>query len=337
MSIKIGILSFAHLHAEAYIQNLRTIPGVDVIGLADDDRERAEHFARLFEVHRFPSYEALLEKRPDGVIICAENSRHLPLVKLAAEAGAHVLCEKPLATTAQDAAEIVRICRRAGVLLMTAFPMRYSAPLLEVKSLLDQGQLGKVYCFNSSNQGELPKKHRAWFVDKALAGGGAIMDHTVHLVDIMRWYLGSEVDEVYAVANRIFHADEVEEVETGGIVWVTFENGVFATIDCSWSRPPYWPSWGGLSFEMITERGAVWVDAFRQNLTVFTHALQRPYWAFWGSDPNQAMLLDFIRAIREQQPPRVSGEDGLRAVEVVEAAYQSVQTGQPVRLQRLGV
>jgi len=333
MSIRIGIMSFAHLHAEAYIQNLRAIPGVEMIGLADDDPQRGEHFARLFGAHRFRSYEELLEAKPDGVIICSENSRHLPLVKLAAEAGAHILCEKPLATTAQDAEEIVRTCRQAGVLLMTAFPMRFSTPLLEVKSRLDGGELGQVYCFNSSNQGELPKKHRAWFVDKALAGGGAIMDHTVHLVDIMRWYLGSEVSEVYAVANRIFHADE-GEVETGGMVWVTFENGVFATIDCSWSRPPYWPSWGGLSFEMVTERGAVWVDAFRQNLTVFTHALQRPYWAFWGSDPNQAMIEDFVQAIRAQRPPRVSGEDGLRAVEVVEAAYQSVQSGQPVRLQR---
>jgi predicted dehydrogenase len=333
MSLKIGILSFAHLHAEAYIQNLRAIDGVEVIGLADDDEQRAEYFARLFGVHRFRTYEELLEARPEGVIICSENSRHLPLVKMAAEVGAHVLCEKPLATTVRDAEEIVRVCRQAGVLSMTAFPMRFSTPLLEVKNRLDAGELGQVYCFNSSNQGELPKKHRAWFVDKALAGGGAIMDHTVHLVDVMRWYLGSEVSEVYAVANRIFHADEVE-VETGGVVWVTFENGVFATIDCSWSRPPYWPSWGGLSFEMVTSRGAVWVDAFRQNLTVFTHTLQRPYWAFWGSDPNQAMIEGFIQAIREQRPPRVSGEDGLRAVEVVEAAYQSVSSGQPVRLHR---
>ena len=86
----------------------------------------------------------------EGVIICSENSRPLPLVKMAAEAGAHVLCEKPLATTVQDAEAIVRLCRQAGVLLMTAFPMRFSTPLLEVKARLDAGELGQVYCFNSS-------------------------------------------------------------------------------------------------------------------------------------------------------------------------------------------
>ena len=93
---------------------------------------------------------------------------------------------------------------------MTAFPMRFSAPLLEVKSRLDAGDFGQVYAFNATNQGELPTKHRLWFADPELAGGGAIMDHTVHLVDIMRWYLGSEVSQVYAQSNKIFHAQEVE-------------------------------------------------------------------------------------------------------------------------------
>ncbi len=332
MSVRIGILSFAHLHAESYIQNLKALSHVEVIGISDDDVRRGEHFSRLFNVRCFHNHEALLEAKPDAVIVCSENSRHLSLVRLAAAAKCHVLCEKPLATTVSDAQEIVRLCKEAGVILMTAFPMRFSIPLMEVKSRLDGGELGQVYCFNSSNQGELPRKHRAWFVDRHLAGGGAIMDHTVHLVDVMRWYLSSEVSEVYAVANRIFHADEVE-VETGGIVCLKFNNGVFATIDCSWSRPPYWPSWGGLSFEMVTDRGSVRVDAFRQNLTVFTHALQRPYWAFWGSDPNQLMIEEFVQSILEQRLPKVTGEDGLQAVKVVEAAYRSLETGQPVVLQ----
>jgi len=330
--MKIGIMSFAHLHAEAYIQNLRAVPGVEFIGFADEDAQRGQYFAQLFSAPYYPAYEALLEKKPDAVVICSENSRHLPLVRMAAEAGAHILCEKPLATTVRDAEAIVNICHKAGVLLMTAFPVRFSPPVIEVKQRLEHGELGRIYCFNASNQGELPKKHREWFVNKELAGGGAIMDHTVHLVDIMRWYLGSEVVEVYAVANRIFHANDVE-VETGGLVMVTFADGTFASIDCSWSRPPYWPSWGGLSFEVVTERGAVLVDAFKQNLTVYSHALQRPYWAFWGSDINQAMINEFVQAIHEQREPRVTGEDGLQAVRVVEAAYRSLETGQPVKIE----
>jgi predicted dehydrogenase len=328
---KIGILSFAHHHGEAYISNVRQMEGVELLGVADDDTARGEQIAGQHEARFFPSYEALLEAKPDGVIICTENSRHRPLVEMAASRGIHVLCEKPIATTLADARAIVDACDKAGVLLMTAFPMRFSAPLLEIKTRLDNGDFGDIYCFNATNQGELPTKHRAWFVDPELAGGGAIMDHTVHLVDIMRWLTGSEVNSVYARSNRIFHAGEVE-VETGALEMLTFENGMFATIDASWSRPQYWPTWGGLTFEMVTQRGAVVVDAFRQNLNIYRHEWQRSNWAYWGSDMIQAMVSDFAAAIRENRPPRVTGIDGLRAVEATLAAYESDRTGQTVQV-----
>ena len=331
--IKIGILSFAHHHGEDYISNLRNMDGVELLGVADDDLTRAEKIAGQNDARLFSSYEALLDAKPDGVIICTENNRHRPLVEMAAAHGIHVLCEKPIATTLEDARAIVDVCEKAGVLLMTAFPMRFSAPLLEIKARFDNGDFGDLYCFNATNQGELPTKYRAWFVDPTLAGGGAIMDHTVHLVDMMRWFTGSELESMYARSNRIFHADEVE-VETGALEMLTFENGVFATIDASWSRPQYWPTWGGLTFEMVTQRGAVVVDAFRQNLNVYRHDWQRSNWAYWGSDMNHAMIREFASAIRENRPPRVTGVDGLRAVEAALAAYESDRTGQTVQVKK---
>jgi len=330
--MKIGIMSFAHHHAEAYLHNLQQIAGVQVVGVADADVARGSQLAEQHDLPFFQSYAALIRANPDGVIVTSENSRHLPLVELAADAGVHVLCEKPLATTVEDAGAIVEACADAGVILMTAFPMRFSTPLLAVKRQLAAGELGEVLAIKGVNQGELPTKHRAWFVDPELAGGGAVIDHTVHLVDVMRWYLESEVREVYAQTNRIFHADEVQ-VETGALEMLTFENGVFATIDASWSRPPYWPTWGGLGFELVTERGAVIVDAFSQNLVVYSHDEQRPTWYNWGSDANQAMIAEFVAAIREERPPRVTGIDGLRAVEVTRAAYESAATGRPVSLE----
>ena len=329
--MKVGIMSFAHHHAEAYIQNLRAIPQVELLGVADEDINRGERIAEQHETRFFRTYEELISTDPDGVIICSENNKHLPLVELAADAGVNVLCEKPIATCIKDARTIVDACDRAGVLLMTAFPMRFSTPLVGIKEKLAAGDFGQLYCFNATNQGELPNKHREWFVDKTLAGGGAVMDHTVHLVDIMRWYSGEEVSEVYAQTNHIFHADEVE-VETGGLELITFEYGTFASIDSSWSRPPYWPTWGGLTFEMVTERGSILVDAFRQNLTIYRRDWQRAGWTYWGTDANQAMINEFVAAIRDNRQPSVSGYDGLKAVEVVEAAYASAKSGQPVRL-----
>ena len=288
-------------------------------------------FAELFESPLYPSYEAMLAEQPDGVLVCSENANHRPLVEMAAAAGVHVLCEKPLATNLADARDLMEACQKAGVILMTAFPMRFSAPLLEVKAKLDDGSLGQIYACNTTNQGQMPIKHRKWFVDKTLAGGGAVMDHTVHLTDILRWYFQTEVVEVFAQTNHILHAGTVE-VETGGLVMLTLANGTFASIDCSWSKPLTYPTWGGLTMELIGERGLTLIDPFSQTLNVYKQHGADHSWAYWGSDANQAMLEEFVAAIREDRPARVSGEDGYKALEVALAVYASAVQGQPVKL-----
>ena len=298
--MKIGILSFAHLHAESYAHALNVMPGVEFMGIADDDAARGKSFARDYETRFYPSYDALLADQPDGVIVCSENVRHRPLVELAAQAGVHVLCEKPLATTLSDGQAMLDACRQAGVVLMTAFPMRFSAPVLEIKSLLATGQLGRLLACSATNQGQNPKRYRDWFVDKTLAGGGSVFDHTVHLADILRWYLDSEVVEVYAQTNHIIHRDAVE-VETGGLLMLTFADGAFASIDCSWSRPLNYPTWGGLTFDLICEKGVVNVDGFSQHLISYSNRSQTPSWIPWGSDSDQAMIGEFLSAITENR------------------------------------
>ena len=84
--VKIGIMSFAHHHAEAYINNVRNAPGVELLGLADEDTQRGQHYAQVFKAPYFESYEALLNARPDAVLVCSENSKHRPLVEMAAAA-----------------------------------------------------------------------------------------------------------------------------------------------------------------------------------------------------------------------------------------------------------
>ena len=249
---------------------------------------------------------------------------------MAAEAGAHVLCEKPLATITADARKAVDICAEAGVRLMTAFPMRFNVPTMEMKKVLDSGQLGTLYGCNTTNQGSLPTGSRPWFVEKPLSGGGAMMDHTVHVADVLRWYFGCEVTEVYAEVTSILHP--ALDVETAGLVMLTFENGCFASIDCSWSRPPYYPTWGNVKIEIVGENGLLTLDAFKQGITVYSHQTQRPAWHFWGSDSNQAMVDEFVAACQENRAPAVTGEDGYKATEIVEAAYRSLETRQPVSL-----
>lgn len=328
--MRIGIMSFAHLHAASYIQQIRAMPDVEFIGFADDNAERAKQVAAQFNAPLFDSYEALLAEKPDAVAICSENVNHRYMTEMAAEAGAHVLCEKPLATSIEDAQAMVDACEKAGVNLMTAFPMRFNAPVMAAYE--GRSALGRIYGCATTNQGQMPYKARWWFVDKKLSGGGAMTDHTVHVADLLRWFLDSEVTEVYAQSNAILYKDVDTDVETGGLVMLTFENGVFATIDCSWSKPQYYPTWGGVTLEIVGESGFAKIDAFDQTITVYSHKNQRPVLAPWGSNADAGMVREFIASIREGRPPRVTGYDGLKAVEIVQAAYQSAETGQPVKL-----
>jgi predicted dehydrogenase len=328
--VRVGLLSAAHVHADAYADLLLEMPGVELIGLADEDEEQGRTFTRAHGVPYLGDRDALLGERPDAVVVTSPNAHHRADVEGLAAAGIGILCEKPLATTVDDAVAIVRACRAGGVPLMTAFPMRFSPPLLAVAGDVRDGTIGRVCAVASVNQGELPSRHRAWFVDPELCGGGAVMDHTVHVIDLLRWMLEREVTEVWAATNRILHADRVAQVETGGLILVHFGD-VIVTIDCSWSRPDSYPTWGGLAFEFVGERGVLEVDAFRQRFTLHEAGEAHARWVYWGSDPNAGMLAAFIDAVREASEPPISGVDGLRAVEVVAAAYASAASGEPVR------
>ncbi|MDZ7706155.1 MAG: Gfo/Idh/MocA family oxidoreductase [Trueperaceae bacterium] len=333
--MRLGIMSFAHLHAEGYVGNLRDLPGVEVVGFSDTDHERGARVAELFDVRWFDRHEDLLAEGLDGVLVCSENAHRRELVEMAAEAGVHVLCEKPIEVTLADARAMKDVCDRYGVQFMTAFPMRFDASVRATKGVLERGELGTLYAVNGINHSEIPTDHRAWFAQKALAGGGAVMDHTVHLTDLLRWYTGSEVAEVYAEVGTPFYAGEID-VDSAGLVTLTFANGVFATIDCSWSRPKNYPRWGHLKMELVGERGAVSVDAFAQALTAYSGRLPRnPSWLNWGGDPNQAMVEEFAASIRDDREPAVAWRDGYEALRVALACYQSADTGQPVRLSHL--
>ena len=330
--MRVGIMSFAHMHAVSYVHCLRNNPTAELIGIADDDTARAKQYAADFNTHQFDSYEQLLGEKPDAVIICSENVHHMPMVQMATEAGAHVLIEKPVATSMEDGKKLLEAIDTAGVQSMTAFPVRFSPTVSEIKNLIDSDALGTIYGCNTTNQGQLPRRHREWFVDKDLAGGGAMMDHTVHVADILRWYMGCEAVEVYAQNNSILYRDENLEVDTGGIVMVTFENGVFATIDCSWSRPLYYPTWGNVKLEVVAENGLVTVDSFKQALTVYRHSTQKAGLVGWGSNADQALVDEFIDAIQQGRSPSVTAYDGYKAMEIALAAYRSTESGEPVKL-----
>ncbi|AYY12446.1 gfo/Idh/MocA family oxidoreductase [Actinobacteria bacterium YIM 96077] len=330
--MRVGFLSPAHVHADAYVANVRAA-GADVVGVTDDDTKRGVRWSAEHGVPWMGSADELFDAGVDAVVVCSETAHHRKHVERAAAAGVAVLCEKPLATTEDDARAIVDTCTRSQVTLMTAFPMRFSPPLREVASTIASGTMGRLYACTGTNQGELPLHHGAWFGDPVLAGGGALMDHTVHVADILRWYLGQDPVEVYAVTNNLLHR-EATPVETGALVMLTYADGFFATIDASWSRPPAYPTWGGLTVEFVGEHGVVDVDAFSQQLTIYGGTQNQLSWLPWGSDANQGLIDEFLAAVRERRTPAVTADDGLAATRVALAALRSAETGAPIPFSR---
>ncbi|MBX2999035.1 MAG: Gfo/Idh/MocA family oxidoreductase [Caldilineaceae bacterium] len=327
-SLRIGIMSFAHMHAVSYVNCLRQIPGVDVVGICDDDAERGQKWATEFGTGFFADADALLDQGLDAVIICSENVKHRPMVEMAAGRVGAILCEKPIATIVADAQAMIDRCAATGTKLQIAFPVRFSPPIQQLKRTLDAGTLGQIFSAKCTNHGYLPGR---WFVQKDLSGGGAVIDHTVHVIDVLRWFWGAEVTEVYAeVGESLVYPDL--GIDDAGLLSFKLSNGVYGTLDTSWSRPTSYVTWGDVKIEVLGDKGIVRVDAFGQHLTVASNQVGKTRQVGWGSDMDLGLVTDFVDMIRQDRQPSITGYDGLKAMEVALAAYESARTGQPVRL-----
>ena len=335
--LRVGLASFAHVHAAGYAALLRERPDVELLAADPDaatappDERRGQDLADDLGVRLLGSYDELFAADLDAIIVCTENARHRALVERAAAEGVHVLCEKPLATTVEDAEAMVRACVEAGVLLMTAYPVRFHPAFAALRERVRAGELGSVLAVVGTNNGQAPLAARRWFLDRELAGGGSLMDHTVHLADLLDSLLQTQPVTVYAQVNQVVHAGVVD-VETGGLVVLDYGDGLVATIDCSWSAPASYPSWGGLTLSVEGERGAVTLDAFAERIEVFDDTVGGLRWARLGVNLDALMLDAFLEGVRSGEPVQPDGGVGLRTLRVVEAAYDSVRRGEPVAL-----
>jgi 1,5-anhydro-D-fructose reductase (1,5-anhydro-D-mannitol-forming) len=328
--LRIAVLSFAHTHALSYVHALKAMPGIELIATdpdgasAPDDALRGADLAAELGVAYVDDYDAAFAWKPDAVVIAAENSRHRDLVERAAHAGAHVLCEKPLATTVDDAVAMQRACDEAGVILMVAYPVRFSPTVRDALAELRAGRLGRILSVTGVNNGKLPGD-RAWFTDPELAGGGALVDHVVHCADLLDELLGERATTVRAVSNGILHAQRDLAVETGGLVTIGYPSGVIATIDCSWSWPMSSPTWGGVTLQVVAERGTVTVSPFAKG--VAGHDVNGETWTPVGADLDALLLDEFVAAVREGRQPQPDAGVGIRTVEIVKAAQASAASG----------
>ncbi|MDB4865906.1 MAG: putative dehydrogenase [Cohnella sp.] len=327
--MKIGIISFAHMHAYSYAQAIKKNPNSEFIGITDDDPERGRRMADELGTQWFERTEDLIAA-VDAVVICSENAKHAGYTIAAANAGKHILCEKPIATTVEDGKAMIEAAQRNAVQLMIAFPCRFSTAAMRVKEQIVSGQLGTLVAINGTNRGSMPG---GWFVQRPMSGGGAVMDHTVHVLDMMRWYMpGAEVTEVYAEVDNLFYPGV--DIDDSGLLTFAFDNGVIATLDPSWSRSKSFPVWGDVTLDILGTNGTSKVDLYKQHLTLHSDDTMKTTEPFFGDDPDQGLVDHFIDCVVNNQPVSVNGTDGLRAMEVALAAYRSAELKQPVALTR---
>jgi UDP-N-acetylglucosamine 3-dehydrogenase len=334
--INLGVISYAHPHAAKYAAAIAACPRANLSGIAGlgGNADLAEEEAAQYSVPYYADYRELLA-RDDlvGVYVGTEPRRHLEVVREAASRGKHVLCDKPIALTLEEADEIIRLAREAGVKLMVPFNPRFQLPVMKVKEALDSGQAGKLVSIFAIKYGKLPTKipgpaDYGWLMDPEQAGGGGFLDIGIHAVDALRWLAGSEARRVYAhVGTALYEGLPVDDI---GTMTVEFENGVVGALSAGWANPDSYPTWLDVRFEILTTESAFLINSPYHDYWCYgTIRAERQYW--WRRDID-GLVDEFVQAILEDREPAITGEDARAALAIALAAYESARTGQVISL-----
>ncbi|MCL7417568.1 MAG: Gfo/Idh/MocA family oxidoreductase [Halalkalicoccus sp.] len=323
-----GLLSTAHVHTGGFASRLADAADVEFVGVTDDDAERGREAAAEHDTTFYEPME--LVERVDAAIVSSTNTTHRYWVEVAADAGVDILCEKPLATSMADARAIVDACDEAGVRLGLCMPLPFSVPARRAKEAYEAGEIGDLRVAVGTNRAWLRDRHlTGWSADPDHSGGGAAMDHTVHIVNLVRWITGEEVVEVSAELSTMHDDLEVEDIN---VLSMELSDGSVFTLDGSWDRPDDWDYWGDATLNLIGTEGELSVECFDQTLKR-TREGEGVDGVYWGSIPDDGLLRDFLDAVENDRPPLVSGEDGLRETAVVLAVYESDDRGEPVAVE----
>ncbi len=316
------MLGVAHVHAPSYVQCVHSAQDAELVGHWDKDDSLSQSFAHNGS-KPWADRDALIDAC-DAVVIAGENLDHAELIEAAAAKSKSILCEKPLAASREQRERIERAVDKGGVLLMTAFPCPFSPAFESAVAKVGAGDIGKVLSVCATNHGKCPG---GWFTDPSKSGGGAMIDHVVHVSDLLRRLLHQEPSRVHAVTGNNMYGEEWDDT---AMLTIEYPNGVFATLDSSWSRPASYKTWGDVTMKILGEKGVIELDLFGQGLDLFSNSSGAHATLGFGSNIDQAMVDEFLRAHREKRAPKVTMQDGLAAADLALAAYESAKSGQPV-------
>ena len=343
-AIGIGIISFAHGHANAYCNRMQTFDDVKLVTCWDDNAERGEAAATQFGMNYSPHLEDVIHHpQIDAVIVTCETNRHAEMVEAAAAAGKHILCQKPMALTLADCDRIEAAVQKAGVKFMMGYQMRRDPANIEMKRLINSGVLGKIgvlrrrHCINALFSEAFVTGTSRWHIEPE-KNMGMFMDDASHATDFIHWMLGKPTSVIAEIDNIL---TDVAPDDTGLAVY-RFPSGAMAILlNTSVTLA------GENTTEIYGDDGVViqnYGDAPSCNMprpadavALKLYTREAPAWKDLGIPiPNShgeriaAVPRPFIDCLKNDTEPDVTVEDGRVSVEMVLGAYQSAREGKRV-------
>lgn len=341
--VKVGIIG-SGFEADVHAESFRIMPDeAEVVAVASPPGCGAEKLAKKYDIPRvFTDYKEMLgEDDIEMVTIAAPNFLHAQMTIDIANAGKHVVCEKPLCMTLEEAEVMIETCKKKGVLLMYAEELFFTPKYVKAKQMADEGAFGKVYLVKQSEKHFGP--HAGWFWDVEKSGGGVFMDMGCHGIAFCYWFLDRpEIKNVYCQMATHVHGDKTKG-EDDSICIIEFANGAMGLVEDSWARR------GGMEdrIEVYGEGGVTYADLHMGNAlptyseSGYGYAVEKAPatkgWTYpvfeelWNYGFPQEMH-HFARCVRGKDEPQATGEDGRVVQEVLYAGYQSAGSGRKVEL-----
>lgn len=333
MSIVWGILGAGKIAERQMLTAIQQTPGQRLVAVMKRDLVQARTFAEQHGVPRAydNSADLLADPEVSAVYVATPPHLHAENTRQAAEAGKHVLCEKPLALNSIEAQQMIDVCRINGVQLMVCYYQRFNTRHQQIKALLTDGAIGQVTAARFNFSDYFPPTPGYWHHTPTISGGGPLMDLGIHCIDLLRYFCG-EVVEVTALIDTLAAESPVEDTAT---LLLKLRSGAQAVITSHWSTANFEPQQSN-GLEINGTLGTIQAAPLSAkdssgSLRLITAAGVQDFGvAPGGMRPHVALIEDFARAISCGNPSPISGEEGLQGLRVVEAAYQSARTGRRI-------
>ncbi len=313
---------------------VRRVKDAELVALCDPSQQALQRAAQECPVQRrYDDYrEAVRDPQVDAVVIAAPVSLHREIACEAAGRGKHIFLEKPMALSVEECEEINEAAAESGVVLQLGFMRRFDASFLEAKELLDSGELGRVLIVKSTGRG--PGLPPPWIYDVSKSNG-ILAEVNSHDFDSVRWLAGSEIVRVYAEAANLKCAQVREshpDFYDNAVVTLRFSDDALGLIDGTCPADYGYDA----RVEVLCEKGAIFIGSVQDRGVsrvtrdggVVTRAVSS--WRGLFREAYVAEMEHFVRCAMEGVSPRVTGQDGLKAVEAVVAANESIVSGKPV-------